>query len=500
MDFACEGRICTDARKRAGVKAVKTNRIKQTLYESIAERMLHTIENGTFEPGDRIPSIRSLSRQMKVSINTVKEAYNLLEDRRIIDVRPQSGFFVASKGPEEPSDPEIEDLEISPSSVNTFELIRMVVSDCTTETDLVSLCALHPSSEILPIKKLNQVLTRSIKESPEKSIAYTDFRGYPALRQEIARRLIHSGCAVSPDEVIVTTGCVEAVFLSLMAICNRGDTVAVESPLFFTYLQLFKQLDLNVIEIPMLPQRGMSIEALEYALKHNEIRVCVSNPTFNNPIGSLMPVENKARLIELLNQHDVPLIEDDVFGDLSFEYQRPLTVKHFDTQERVILCSSFSKTIAPGFRVGWVVAGRYKDKIERLKMLTSITSPSPTQLALADFLASGGYDRCLRRMCRFYNSNLTRMRRAIGDSFPDGTKVTDPRGGYSLWLELPETVDSITLFEESLKKKIHIAPGPIFSAVGRYKNCIRLNGGRWSAEIKDAVETIGFLAKKLAYS
>jgi DNA-binding transcriptional MocR family regulator len=354
-----------------------------------------------------------------------------------------------------------------------------------------------PNPALLPVDKLNRMLATESRRFKGQSIAYALPPGCERLRNQIAKRSLLAGCTLKPDQIVITSGCVEGVHLSLRAICRPGDTVAVESPVYFNFLQLIEEMGLRALEIPSTPREGMSIEALRYALDNNRVHACLIISNFSNPLGSLMPDERKRELVELLERYDIPLIEDDIYGDLSFAPMRPSVAKAYDRKGNVLLCSSFSKTLAPGFRVGWVVPGRFQAKIECLKMLTNIATASPPQLAMAEFLANGGYDHYLRKIRSVYARQVALMGDAIGRFFPPGTKVTRPTGNFVLWVELPERVDSLKLYDLALRKGITIAPGPIFSATGKFRNYIRLNAGFWSDEIEKAVRTLGGLAADL---
>jgi DNA-binding transcriptional MocR family regulator len=280
-------------------------------------------------------------------------------------------------------------------------------------------------------------------------------------------------------------------------VCRPGDTVAIESPIFYNLLQVIEMLDLKALEIPTHPQTGMSISALRYAIEHNPVHACLIISNFNNPFGSVMPDGRKKELVELLAGHGIPLIEDDVYGDLGFTHDRPTVAKRHDREGLVILCSSFSKTLAPGYRVGWVVPGRFQEKIERLKAVSNIATATLPQLAIAEFLENGGYDHYLRKMRGIYSRQAALMSQAVQRFFPAGTRVNNPSGGFVLWVELPEGVDSIRLYERALERGITIAPGFIFSASQKYRNFIRLNAAYWSARIEQAVALIGKMAAEI---
>ena len=309
-----------------------------------------------------------------------------------------------------------------------------------------------------------------------------------------------AGCRVSPDEIIVTSGCQEALVLALRATTSPGDVVAIESPSFYGLLQAIESLGLKALEIPTDPVTGISLEALELALEKWPVGACVLTANFSNPLGGCMPDEKKRALVSLLAACGIPLVEDDIYGDLGFEGRRPAALAAFDARhEGVIYCASFSKTLSPGLRLGWIVPGRWREKVEYLKYVNSLAAPTLSQHAVAEFLRHGGYDRHLRQVRRAYAGQVGRMIEAVGRYFPEGTRVTQPRGGFVIWLALPEQTDALALCREAMARRISIAPGPIFSASGKYRNCIRLNCAQpWDDRLESALETLGGLASRLA--
>ena len=293
---------------------------------------------------------------------------------------------------------------------------------------------------------------------------------------------------------MVTSGCVEAVTLALQATCRPGDTVAIGAPVYYTFLNSIQQLGLKVLEIPSSPREGMSVDVLAYALRHNPVSACLVIANFNNPLGGVMPDERKAELVRLLRTHEIPLIEDDVYGELGFGPHRPTAAKAYDDAGLVLYGSSFSKTLAPGYRVGWIAPGRYLDRVQRLKSVFSLATASPTQLAVAEFLTSGGYDRHLRALRRTYAAQVAHVRAAIARWFPAGTRVTRPEGGFVVWVEMPAGVDGLAVHERALRKGIAVAPGTLFTTGDRFRSCIRLSGAFWSDRIRDALRTVGGIA------
>ncbi|MBI5634401.1 MAG: PLP-dependent aminotransferase family protein [Nitrospirae bacterium] len=468
-----------------------------TLYEKVANDMSHLIDSGTFSPGDRIPSVRSLNRQMRVSIATVMEAYRLLEDKGLIECRPQSGYYVLSATPRKGAEIELSKPSSRPSTVTVSDLVMMILKD-SGNPKLVQLGAAVPNPELLPADRINRAMAAVTRRHGIKNISYEFVAGYDGLRTQIARRALTAGYTITPDDVIITSGCQEAIVLALRVICRPGDTVAVESPTYYNFLQAIEMMGLKALEIPTHPRDGISVDTLRYAIEHNRISACLCITSFNNPLGSCMPDLKKKELVDLLASHDIPLIEDDIYGDISFSGQRPKAAKAFDKKDNVILCSSFSKTIAPGYRIGWTAPGRFRREIERMKSVTNLAAATPQQLALAEFLANGGYDHHLRKIRRIYARHVHLMSESVIRHFPEGTKVSRPAGGYVLWVELPGGIDCLEMYERAVKKGISFAPGPIFSPRQKYRHFLRLNAATWTDDVQAAIKTLGAMAGRKA--
>ncbi len=469
------------------------------LYEKVAFNIQAMIEKETYRAGEKIPSIRNLSRLMHVSINTVMEAYAYLENVGLIEARPQSGYYVSKRlgavGIKGENKKIIED--IAPNSV-TFADIPLQIMRNLHNASLVPLGGGSPNPQLLPIDKLNKMLSSQSRRFRIQNISYAAAAGMKKLRMQIAKRSLTYGCNLAPEDIIITSGCIEAVTLALQATCRPGDTVAIASPVFYTFLHSIQWMGLKVLEIPATPQEGINLDVLRYALNQNPIHACIFISNFNNPVGSLMTDDKKRELVTLLAKYNIPLIEDDVYGDLSFGPDRPSAAKAYDEKGSVLYCSSFSKTLAPGYRVGWIVPGKYRERVEQLKSILNVATASPTQLAVAEFLTNGGYDQHLRKLRRTYARQTAFVCSAVKRYFPWGTRITHPEGGFILWVEMPDDVDSLKLYEAALQNGISIAPGIIFSTTGdKYNNCIRLNAAYWSEEVEQALETLGTITNTM---
>ncbi len=467
------------------------------LYRQLARRLEDLIANRTFPPGERLPSVRRLHAQLAVSISTIMEAYRLLEDRGLVETRPQSGVYARPPRPR-PAAPEATTGSRRPVTLSTGDLVLRLFHDAG-DPAYVPFGAAVPHPALLPTEQLNRILAREVRLRPERTQSYDSIRGFADLRAQIARRMLDAGCVVDADEVITTNGARHALYLSLRAVTRPGDTVILETPTYSGFLLVLQALGVRALEVATDPRAGISLDEVARAVRQHKIAACVLVPSFGNPLGHCMPDSHRRDLVELLAAARVPVIEDDVYGELAFAGHRPRALKAFDRAGDVLFCSSFSKTVAPGYRVGWVVAGRHRDAVERHKYVTSVATPAPTQMALAVYLAGGGYDRQLRRLRRTYQDLQALVTDGVSRYFPAETRVTQPEGGHVLWLELPKGVDSLTLCEQARERRISLSPGPVFSATGRYRNFIRLNYAVcWSPAVNRALRTLGTLVKDLA--
>jgi DNA-binding transcriptional MocR family regulator len=467
------------------------------LYEQLADELTSLIDSRVLAPGERLPSIRHLAQQKRISISTVLQALRLMEDRGLIDAKPQAGYYVRHRV-RTMLDMSNTEATKEPSFVGISNLLMRVLQANETP-GIIQLGSAWPPDELLPVKRIQQAVSSMARHDPELlarvSCVVTN---EPNFIRQIVRRAIDWG-KLDPAEIVVTSSCTEAINLCLRAVAKPGDTIAVESSTYFVLLQLIESLGMKALEIPTHPKTGLSIDALELALREGLVDACLLIPNANNPLGCIMPDDNKRRLAELLALHDVPLIEDDIYGDLCFTTERPWPVKAYDTKGNVLLCSSFSKAVSPGLRVGYVVAGKYAQEVALLKTLSSGATGHFFQAVLADFVGGGSYDNQLRKMRRMLAQRLTQMQDAVATSFPAECTISEPQGGFVLWIRLPEQVDGLAVHEKSIGSGIALMPGTLFSPSGKLRNYIRLNcGNAWTPEIEGAVRKIGQIVHRFA--
>jgi DNA-binding transcriptional MocR family regulator len=460
-------------------------------YERFADDIAELIRSGVLGPGQRVPSVRYASQTHGVSPSTVFQAYYLLERRGLIRARPRSGYFVNAHAPRPFSEP----LAQAPASESTeVDVSGLVFSilDSIKDPHTVPFGSAFPSPMLFPLQRLARSLASASRAMDPRMVVTDLSPGNPQLRRQIALRYMVGGLMLPMEELLITNGALEALNLCLQAVTQPGDLVAIEAPAFYACLQVLERLKLKAVEIPVHPREGMDLGVLAQTLDKHPVKAVWCMTNFQNPVGASMPEAKKQALVELLRKHQVPLIEDDVYAELYYAQQAPKPAKAFDTEGLVMHCGSFAKSLAPGYRVGWVAAGRFAQRIERLKLMTSLCASMPAQAAIADYLQHGGYDRHLRKLRYALEGQQANMLAAIARHFPAQTRVSQPSGGYFLWLELPEQMDALKLFHMALAQGISIAPGPIFSPTRRFGNCIRLNyGSPWHDGAERAMETLG---------
>lgn len=468
------------------------------LYERVAQLVERQISSGALRTNERIPSVRAMSRTAKVSISTVVQAYVHLENIGLIEARPQSGFFVRARAASSLPEPRPR----PPRSRRPTSVAAEVLDTCRealARNDIVPLNGAFTSPALYPTQRLNNLVRETLREHPLNAGECILPPGCEELRRQIAKRMALAGAPADPSHIVITSGTMDAITLTLRTLCKPGDTVLVESPTYFGLLQAVEHLNLKVVEAPNHPGRGIDVDAVRAAARNTRLAAAVLMPNFNNPAGSLTPDEAKREIVEILTSTETPIVEDDIYGELHYASVRPTSMRAFDEAGLVISCGSVSKTIALGYRIGWAVSQQFHSEISRAKFFASVACPTLQQLVLARYYASGGYDRYLRRVRTTLASNAQHFSDAIGRCFPDGTRIARPAGGVVLWVELPPNVDGTELFRTALASRIGVAPGVVFSAKAEYRNYIRVSCGLpWSATIERAIEQLGRLVSGMA--
>jgi DNA-binding transcriptional MocR family regulator len=446
------------------------------LYLQVADGLEKMIGDDVLKIGDKLPSVRVLSDEYGISMGTAFQAYYHLEGKGLIEARPKSGYYVRFNQKRFPQLPEVTMPDALSHDISIKDMIASIYSDIAThQHKVINLALAAPDPSLLPIAKINKSVQYALRNSKDSCISYEHTQGNTELRKQVAKLAFNWGGKIKPDEVIITGGCLEAITLCIRTITKPGDMVAVETPNYFGIYQALENLGLKVVEISSSPVTGLDLTSFQNAIKKFPVKACVVIPNFNNPLGGCMPDENKKKLVEIITKHNIPLIEDDIYGELYFGKNRPRTCKYYDTKGLVMHCSSLSKSLSPGYRIGWTIPGKFLDQVKQTKRILNISSPTLTQAAIAHYLQNGRYEHHLKTMRKALHTQCLRYVQAIIDYFPKGTKVSRPHGGFILWVELDKKVNTFKLRVEAMKHHISIVPGKIFSATGNYNNCIRLS-------------------------
>jgi DNA-binding transcriptional MocR family regulator len=468
------------------------------LYLQIADSIEHQIRSEVLKAGDKLPSLRSICIEKGVSLNTAQQAYLELEKKGLIASRPQSGYYVAftyKKVLQPPS-------SSSPSPVHGIEDIEKVISTVNAnrrKTRGVLFSYGMPAVELLPVAKLNKAMQQAIRHLPDSGVSYDSAGGNELLKNQIAKRAHTWGGKLREQDIVTSAGSIGGISTCMLSLLNTGDTIAVESPIYYGILQLAKSMGLKVIELPTNAITGVDPDALEKVMRTKKIKLCLLVSNFSNPLGSCMPDEHKRAVAALMAKYDTPLIEDDIYGDLYLGHQRPTTCKTYDESGNVLLCSSFSKTLAPGYRVGWIVPGKYKYKVERTKVYHSLSNNSLAQQAIAHFLENERYDNHLQKLRQTLKTNQLHYLRCISEYFPEGTKVSRPEGGFILWIELHKKKNTLELYDRLIQQNISIAPGAMYTLQKQFQNCFRASYGLvWNEKVEQALKTVGKLSKNFS--
>ncbi|MFP8895594.1 PLP-dependent aminotransferase family protein [Chryseobacterium sp. EZn1] len=466
---------------------------KDVLYLKIANSVTEQIKSETLQFGDRLPSLRSAQKLYNVSLNTIKQAYMELESRSLVESRPKYGYYVSQTSQRKLALPSVTQMKVSEGKNTPQDLIDKVFGSIGG-TDVTQFALGIPGKSLLPVAKMKKCMIDVIKRKSDSGTNYEPVQGSEVLRREIAKWSMVMEGKITEDDLVITSGAMNAVYNCLMAVTQPGDSVAVESPVYFGILQAIQLLGLKAVEIPTHPITGVDLDELKKVMP--KLSACCFVVNYNNPLGFQMPDDNKKELVKMLTEYNVPLVEDDVYGNIYFGAGRPKPCKFYDEAGIVMWVGSVSKTLAPGFRVGWVAPGKFKEKIIRQKLVQTVSGPSLFSDVITDFLAHGRYDHHLRMFRKKLYANYLQIQKAVTEYFPDNTKISEPKGGFMLWLELDKRICTEDLYDVAFEQKINFAPGRMFSQHNQYQNCMRLNYAlEWTDRVENDLEKLGKMIK-----
>ncbi len=467
-------------------------------YKRLAVEIEEKITNGTYKVGEKLPSIRQLHKRLDLSISTIFRAYVDLETNGWIEARPKSGYYVKPELSYRPQAPVPSDVPASRHKVALPSFVNRVLK-AMNNPEYLHLGSAVIAPDYLPYRPFLKILKQLNSHEMKSIVSYNLPQGDPELRRQLAIGTLGVMEGIGAEDIIVTNGCTEAMSLSLKALVKPGDTIAIESPTFYGVLPLLEELDVFVVEVPTDPIHGADVDALARIVHSNKICAGLFMPNFHNPLGALMTDEKKRQLVQLANEYQMPIIEVDVNSELFYGKKRPLPLKAFDENDMVLTCSSFSKTVASGLRIGWVIPGkRYIEKIQKLKTGFSVSTSSLDQYLLAKFLESGVYERHLRSLRDRVKKQVNKFARTIQLHFPLGTRLAVPQGGILLWIQLPDGTDGFDLYRKALEHRISILPGVVCSSSKKLAEYIRIGCGfPFTREMEEGIATLGALTKSV---
>ena len=470
------------------------------LYQQVIEFIDYQQKTGILLPGDKLPSLRKLSRQFEISVPTVKQAYIELERQGRVCARPQSGYYLMAQRARTLKPMPTKWSHCAPATVQCRNMIEQVY-EAVHIPNTVALGISNPIQANPPDKTLARLMRSVLSKVAEKAVSYGPVTGDAKLRMQLAFRYQEQGIVINSDEIVITNGAQEALSIALQCVAQRGDIIAVESPCFFGIIELIETLGMKALEIYTCTEEGVCLNDLTKAIKKHPIKACLFSSAINNPLGSMKTDVQRQALVSLLEKYDLPLIEDDVYSELYFTEKKPKPAQLYSEKGLVMTCSSFSKTAAPGYRIGWLLPGKFEEQAKRVKRAQSCSTPMLQQWTLNEYIQSGDYDRHLSVLRKKLIYNCERMRALIAEHFPSEVCISKPQGGSVLWLRCQSHVNTSEFFQEAIEQGVSFAPGIIFSMSGKYANYMRISFGvQWNEQVENAIQTLGSLVFKYSHN
>ncbi|MCX4027758.1 PLP-dependent aminotransferase family protein [Endozoicomonas sp. SM1973] len=471
--------------------------MKQPIYQRLAEQLAEQIKAGVYQAGQKLPSVRGLAKQMNISITSVMAAYNWLEAQEIIEARYKSGFYVKSQVHFAIPQAEAGSTSPTPESVTSSQLIIDLVASAA-DSKYHQFSVANPASDLPANEPLRKSFAKLVRQRYSVMQRNTELQGTIKLRQQLTRILADAGIMTSPDNIVITTGCQSAMMLCLRALAKPGDIIAISSPAYYRILQLLEALELKVLEIPSHAETGIDLNVLKSILSQWPVKALITCPNFANPLGDSMPIKHQQQLLEITAKYNTTIIEDDVFGELGYQKERPKALKALDKNGQVLYCSSASKSISPQLKTGWLVVDKHKQTILYQQLLMGLTPPIINQLSLADYLTYGNYYQHLTQARQRYQQRYYQALTILQEHFPKDIRLSSAKGGFVLWVELTKPFDTTQLYFAAKEKDILVAPGELFSVnPEKYKHCFRINFSQpWDQSRIDAIKTLGSIIKQ----
>lgn len=467
---------------------------RKPVYQQIAEQVNEAIVSGELRHGDKLPTIRALAEELGVNRDTVALAYDGLARARLVETTVGRGTFVRHS----PTTPKTADQAPPPLSPVVDRLLDFERSrpDYSARDGAVPLHSLIPDPSLYPLKAFRRSLNRVLDEGGTELLSYGGHHGNSALREVIAARLRAHGVDTAAEQLVLCQGASQGMSLAMRLYAEPGDWVAVEEPTYHNVLGVLVGLGLRAAPVPMT-EDGPDLDVLERTLARAEVKLFYTMPSFHNPLGTTTSLANRRALLDVATRLGKPVIEDGFEMDLRYDGREVPPLAALDTNGVVVHLFSFSKSLFPGVRIGSICArGRALDGLLALKYTTDLSGVLVLQAAVADFVRRGGYDRHLENLRGRLRERRDVLLAALEAHMPEGTRWTRPQGGYQIWVELPEDIDSRALLRDAQAAGVMFSPGHQFHHDGRPSSGLRLTTALAdSDEIRRGIEILGNLVR-----
>lgn len=466
-------------------------------YQQLANSMMEKIQSGELQQGQRLNSLRQFALQHQVSLNTVKSCYALLEAQGWIEAKEKVGYFVKAPPYETIlSLPKHPDFSASAREVSNLDL-QIQIQQAAINSQLIQLGSIQLSPSLIPVQALRRSVQRALKHAKPEDFLYSDRQGHLSLRQALSAHWSEDVFFIAPSQIYISNGCMPALSVLLQNLTDVNDAVIVPTPNYNGQLQLLALLKRKIIEIPA-NTAGFDLARLEQAMQQPNAKVCLLTANYQNPLGFCLSHAEKEQIAKLAEKYQCTIIEDDIYAECTYAEQRPLPIQYWDRAGYVVYCGSVSKSLSSAYRVGWFCLPERLQHLHAKIMLQNVIVNTPLQLGLADLIHSRAYRKHLNQLKPILKQQVQAYRQYIHTAFsgiPIG--ISQPAGGYVLWLQFPEEIDSIEMYDFAQRQGINIVPGLVFGEDARYNNCVRFNAGHeLSEEICQAIQCLADWVKQ----
>lgn len=413
-----------------------------------------------------------MKEQYGTSASTVQNGYEYLIICGLVESVPKSGYYVSNRIPEQEKQGRVRREPVVRDAVFKRHLGLTTSQGLGRSFSEFNVAA--PGDLLMPQKLLLRTMQQVIREQGAGLLRYYPANGSAALRNNIVKRAAAYQTAIDPEELLITDGALQALYIALAAVCQNGDVVAVESPCVFSVLEVIRVLQLKVIEVPVDPHSGFDLSFFKKACARNPVRAVVVTPNFHNPTGILLSPAQKQELLAIALQHHVALIENDIYGDLNFHGPRPSTIKGLDDSGMVLSYTSYAKTLAPGIRLGWLAAGKFMQRAEQVRFALGSTVAPLYQETVNRLLTASSYERHVRAFRLQLARNAYLALNLLSEHFPEKTLALTPAGGYNIWVKMPAHTDMAHFYNHCEKVGVRFTPGYTFSFSSAFDLYFRL--------------------------